>query len=589
MSRERLRFGDFELDPPAYELRRRGKPVDLERIPMDLLLLLVERRGDLVTRAEIIKKVWGSDVFLEGDTAINTAIGKVRHALRDSAEKPMYVQTVTGKGYRFIGSISGGTNIIREAARPRTRDSGSDPEIVLAVLPMEDFSGVPGDAYFVDGLTEEMIAALGRVNPQQLRVIARTSVMSYRHTTKPVGQIALELGVDYIVEGSVRRQGEQLRIVARLIGAASQSQLWNASYDRDARNFLGVQQELASSICRQIQIRLAPSAKPSPPTRSSAAYDLYLRGRYSWNQLSPPNLRRAIELFQAAVQEDPNYALAYAGIADAYAYLPLISDAAPWESWRQAKAAAERAWEIDPDSSETATSLGIVHFWLDWEWARAEAVLRHAVQLDGNNTMARRLLAHLLSQTGRHDEAVSQMEIGRRLDPFSSVMQAISAQFLFQARRYGEAGERAQAAITLDDNFWVAHLMLAQPLERLGESDAAIRECEKAFKLSGGNTHPLAVKAYILATTGQAAQAREIAKLMEKNSAERFVPAYNIALAYAGLGDHAATYQWLDRAFEERNVHVVFLTADPKWDSQRAHPCFVDLLQRAGIAGESPV
>ena len=455
--------------------------------------------------------------------------------------------------------------------------------------PWQDFSGIPGDAYFVDGLTEEMIAALGRANPRQLRVIARTSVMSYRHTTKPVGQIALELGVDYIVEGSVRRQGAQLRIVARLIGAANQSQLWTASYDRDARNFLGVQQELASSICGQIQIRLATTAKQSPPTRSAAAYDLYLRGRYSWNQLSPPNLRRAIELFQAAVQEDPNYTLAYAGMADAYAYLPLISDVAPRESWHPAKAAAERAWELDPESSEAATSLGIVHFWLDWDWARAEVVLRRAVQLDGNNTMARRLLAHLLSQTGRHDEAVSQMETGRRLDPFSPVMQAISAQFLFQARRYQEARERAQAAITLDDNLWVAHLMLAQPLERLGESDAAIRECEKAFKLSGGNTHPLAVKAYILSATGHTAQAREIAKLMEKNSAERFVPAYNIALAYAGLGDHAATYQWLDHAIEERNVHVVFLTADPKRDCQRAHPRFIDTLQRAGIAGKSPV
>ena len=331
MSRERLRFGDFELDPPAYELRRRGKPVKLERIPMDLLLLLVERRGELVTRAEIIENLWGRDVFLEGNTAINTAIGKVRHALRDSAEKPLYVQTVTGKGYRFIRSISGGTDILREEAQRRAKDSESDHEIVLAVLPMADLSGIAGDAYFVDGLTEEMIAALGRVNPRQLQVIARTSIMSYRHSTKPVGQIALELGVDYIVEGSVRRQGGQLRVVARLIAAANQSQLWNASYDRDTQNFLGVQQELASSICSQIQIRLATGsfAKQSPPTRSAAAYDLYLRGRYSWNQLSPPNLRRAIELFQAAVQEDPNYALAYAGIADGYAYLPLISDVAP--------------------------------------------------------------------------------------------------------------------------------------------------------------------------------------------------------------------------------------------------------------------
>ncbi len=589
MSREGLNFGDFELDPPAYQLRREGKPVKLERIPMDLLLLLVNRRGELVTRAEIIETLWGKGVFLEGDTAINTAVGKLRYALRDSPNKPKYVQTVTGKGYRFIAPVAPAAQLAMHSPPHGAADlAGASREIVLAVLPFDDLSGLSERDYFVDGLTEEMILALGRVNSQRLRVIARTSSMLYRQTTKPISQIARELGVQYLVEGSVRREGERLRIVAKLISAANQSQVWSASYDRNAENFLGVQQELAAAICGQIQGRLPRtiSAQSTRSTQSAPAYDHYLRGRHFWNHLTPPNLRRAIEFFQAAVNDDPDYALAYAGMADAYAYLPLTSDVPPLDYWTKAKAAAERAAQLDPASSEALTSRGIVCFWLDWEWAAAEDALRRALQLDANNTMAHRLLAHVLSQTSRHDQAVTQMQTGRRLDPFSPVMQAISAQFLFQARRYPEARERAQAALTLDESFWVAHVMLAQPLEQLGAHDDAIRECERAFKLSEGNTLPLSIKGYILATAGRRAEALELLRLMEESALHRYVPAYNIALVYAGLGDEAAVYRCLDRALDERNVHMVFLTADPKWDAYRSSRNFVSLLRRAGIAPE---
>ncbi len=486
---------------------------------MEFLLLLPTRRGELVTRAEIVERLWGKDVFLESDVGINTAVGKIRRALHESADKPVFIQTVTGKGYRFIAAVT----VVEEQEHPLAAGTSklTNGPFAFAVLPFEDLSSPPGQDYFAAGLTEETIAALGRVNPERMRVIARTSSMSYRHTTKPVKQIARELGVDYVLEGSVRREGDQLRIVARLIGASDQYQVWDAAYDRSATGFIGVQQELASAICGQVEVRLSPNraGKNVPQTCSAGAFDFYLRGRYCWNHLTPPNLHRAIELFQAAVDDDPGYAVAYAGLADTYAYLPLTIDVPPRDSWHKAQAAAERAVQIDPALSEAHTSLGIVNFWMGWDWTAAETSLRHALHLDANNVVAHRVLAHVLSQTGRHEEAIGQMKTGRELDPFSPVMQAISAQFLFQARRFEEAKERALSALAIDGNFWVAHMMLGQALERLHETDAAIDAADKAFKLSGGNTLPLALRGYTLATTGRRDEALQLARVMQANSA----------------------------------------------------------------------
>ena len=574
-----LRFGGFELDIPAYELRCGSQVVKMERLAMELLMFLVTRRDELVSRDQIVERLWGKNVFLDAEHGVNTAIRKVRQALGDDPAHPCFVQTTPGKGYRFIARVHQIDELEKEPGH-----------IMLAVLPFLNLSGNLSNDYLSDGLTEETIAHLGSMHPRRLGIIARTSSMAYKGSTKPARQIGAELQVDYLLESSVRREGKRVRITAQLIRVADESHLWAQNYDRDATDFIGLQQELASAICAQVKIQLSSdqSAKRlRSMTRNSAAYDLYLRGRYSWNQLTPPNLRRATELFQAAVEKDPDYAMAYAGMADAYAYLPLISDAAPRDYWSKAKAAAERAALINPELSESLTSLGIVHFWMDWDWGAAETALRRAVQLDGSNAMAHRLLAHVLSQMGRHDEAIGQMAAGRQLDPFSPVMQAISSQFLFQARRYPEARESAQAALTLDDNFWVAHVMLAQTLERMGKSEAAIRECDKAFKLSGGNTLPLAVKGYVLATSGQREAAIEIARLLETISADRFVPAYNIALVNAGMGSES-TFQWLDRACDEREVHLVFLTADPKWDTHRSDPRFEALLQRAGITSRPP-
>jgi TolB-like protein/Flp pilus assembly protein TadD len=575
-----IRFGGFELDLGAYALRRGSRTIKIERLAMELLQLLISRQGELVSRAEIVEKLWGKGVFLDDEHGVNTAIRKIRQALRDSTRRPRFIQTVPGKGYRFIA--------------PMRKVDAHDPQperIMLAVLPFVNLSEDVSDEYFSDGLTEEVISYLGAVFSQHLGVIARTSSMAYKASKKSAKLIGQELHVDYLLESGVRRQGAQLRITAQLIRVADETHLWAHTYDRKAQDVLELQHELALAIGRQIGGTLAQTTTANdglPSTRNAAAHDLYLRGRYFWNQLMPPNLRKAIECFQSAVERDPDYGLAYAGMADSYVYLPLISDVPPRDYWEKAKMAAERAVLVQPGISESNTSRGIVSFWMDWDWKQAEASLRRAVQLDASNTLAHRLLAHLLSQTGRHDEAIAQMEIGRRLDPFSPVMLAISAQYLFQARRYPEAVQRAKAALTLDDSLWVAHLMLAQPLERMGDYAVALRECETAFQMSGRNTHPLAVKGYILATTGRREVALDLVRLMQANSLESFVPAYNIALVHAGLGDDVACFDWLEKAVEQRNVHVVFLTMDPKWDQYRSDPRFEGLLKRAGIGRHSP-
>jgi TolB-like protein/Tfp pilus assembly protein PilF len=580
MSADLVKFGEFELDTGAYELRLAGRSLKLERIPMELLRLLVENRGALVTRQTIIERLWGKDVFLDTDNGINIAVRKVRQALEQDPQNPQLVQTVPGKGYRFAADITPPPSLAPDLSL------GTGPaRSMLAVLPFDNLTGDLEQEYFSDGLTEETISYLGQINPQCMGVIARTSSMAYKHTSKSVRQIGRELGVDYILESSVRREGERVRITTQLIRVKDQTHLWASSYDRRSPGFLDIQVELGKAIAQGVQIKLAApgSGVPRQHSQNPDAYDLYLRGRYYWNHLNPRNLSRAIEQFQAAVKEDPNYALAYSGLADSYSYLPLISDVRSQDYREKAKEAAEAAVGLNPNLSEGQTSMGIINFWLEWDWPSAEECFRRALELDGNNIAAHRVLSHVLSQTGRHEAAIFQMEMGRRLDPFSHVMQAISAQFFFQARRYEEAKEKARAAITLDDNFWVGHQMLAQALERLGEHEEALREADRAFKLSR-NTLPFALKTYVLAQTGRREEARAAVQLMRENSRHQFVPAFNIALAYAGLGEEIAMFEFLEKACEERNVHVVFLTADPKWDVHRKNVRFQSLLQRAGIA-----
>ncbi|MGH9646724.1 MAG: winged helix-turn-helix domain-containing protein, partial [Bryobacteraceae bacterium] len=400
MESARLKFGDYELNAASYELSRRGRQIKLERIPMELLMLLLERRGQLVTRDEIIEKLWGKNVFLDVDNSINTAIRKLRRILRDNARRPTYLLTVTGKGYRFVAPIH----------ELPARAEVTERRVMLAVLPFEDLSNNPGE-YFGDGLTEETISRLGQINPEQLGVIARTSSIVYKRTRKSISEIGRELGVDYILESSVRREGHQLRITSQLIRVKDQTHLWASSYDRDASRFLGVQSELGSAIAHQVKVRLIPLANVAATARTqdSGAYDLYLRGCYYWNQLTPPSIRRGIEYFHQAVTKDPGYALAYAGLADCYTMLPITCDAPALDILPKALAAANRAVELDDQLAEAHSAVGSIKLWMEWDWTGAESAFRRALALNSNYVTAHRYYGHLLSNLGRHAESAEQL------------------------------------------------------------------------------------------------------------------------------------------------------------------------------------
>lgn len=576
MATERLRLGDFELDVAGYKLTRRGRTIKLERIPMELLLLFVDRREQLVTREEIAERLWGG-VFLDVESGINTAILKLRRALKDDPRRPAFLHTVSGRGYRFTCPVS---------AVAEARDIPHPKRVMLAVLPFENLSANPEQEYFSDGLTEETICHLGRVNPEALGVIARTSSMAYKRTRKSIVEIGRELGVAFILESSVRQDGNQLRITSQLIRVQDQTHVWAANFDCDATGILSVQRELGMAITEQVQIKLMPQVGGfghSPFNMD--AYDLYLRGRYHWNQLTPAGIRRGLGYFMQVVSLDPNYAPAWSGIADCYSMLPITCDEPAMELLPKALAAARRAVELDEGLAEAYTSLGTVKVWMDWDWAGAEAAFRRALALNPSYVQTHRYYACLLSHTGRHDEAAAAMERARAVDPLSPIMHALSGHLRWHARDYKSAMKHLRDAETLNAGLWMIHTFLGRVHQSEGRMEESMAEFQRAFDLSGGgNTEPVAFRAHLQAVLGERAAAEQAVSTLVSLSVMKYVPPYNIAIVYAGLGDAENALHWLERGLEMRDVRLVFLLVDPRWDGLRQEPRFQKLSRALNLS-----
>jgi TolB-like protein/Tfp pilus assembly protein PilF len=430
-------------------------------------------------------------------------------------------------------------------------------------------------------LTEETIATLGQIDPSYLNVIGRTSVMAYKRTTKTAGEIGRELKVTYLIEGSLRAEAGRLRITSRLIRVRDQVQVWSASYDSEPSSMLAFQRELSMAIAEQVRLRLAPerlNALDRRQTRNAQAYDLYLRGRYLWHQLSPATTRRAAEHYTRATELDPDYALAWSGLADGFSASPINGDAPPLAVWPRAREAAAHALRSEPHLAEVQASVGFLKFWLDWDWRGAEAAFRKAIELDPRYPLPHRMLGILFSHLGRGEEAKPAIRRARELDPLLAVHHGLSAQVAFVGRDYEAAAQFAREAIAIDPEFWVGHLQLAQALEQMGEAEAAFDALEWAGRNSGGNSKVIALRGYLFGRLGRTAEAREVLNTLEAISRERFVPPYAMALVHAGLGEEREALEWLKRALEKHDVHLTFLPVDPKWDGFRENPGFVDLV-----------
>ena len=628
-----FRFGDFVLDVAAYELRRGGRRVRLERQPMDLLILLVGRRGQLVSRNDIVGALWAKDVFVDVENGVNTAIRKLRQALRDAPDTPAFIETVPGKGYRFIAAVevvpeagsSRPTAAAAAAAVPEPaigehpsgrrgsvrlvlgalglaaltgallwawhRPAESGTRVTIAVLPFETLNGDAETDYLASGLTEDTIVSLGRIDPERVSVIGRTSMIAYRGTTKSLAEIGRELGVDYLVESSLRAESSHLRITARLIRVRDQVQIWSDSFDSSTSSILGLQQEISSAIAEQVRTRLSPGRQRAVArrhTQNAEAYDFFLRGRHFLSQRSPEAMQRAIDSFQRATAADPAYSLGWANLAMAYGTSPINSDVDPRRVFPHARDAALRAVAANPDVAEAQHALGHVKWAFEWDWPAAEAAFRRAIELDPSYSLVHLILAHLLSQTGRHAEAEPFVRRARELDPLNPLSYALSSQVAFQARDYAGALQHANRAVAIDQEFWIGHQMRGQALEELGDHDLALKALATAARLSGQNSKAISLTGYILGRSGRTADARDLLGALEMASRQRYVPPYALALVHAGLGDADAAFEWLDRAYAARDVHLMFLTVDVKWDRYRADPRFGDLLARCGFTTVGP-
>jgi TolB-like protein/Tfp pilus assembly protein PilF len=454
----------------------------------------------------------------------------------------------------------------------------------LAVLPLESLSNDPSQDYFADGMTDELISDLGQISA--LRVISRTSVMTYKHARKPLPQIARELNVDAVVEGTVLRSGDQVRITAQLIEASTDKHLWSQSYQGELRDTLALQSKVAGAIAEQIRINLNPQEQAALKTTkvvNPQAYESYLKGRYFWNKRTADGLKVALAYFNEAIDEDPKYAQAYSGLADTYALLGDWQYAVmtPKEAFPKAKAAAIKALELDSALGEAHNSLAFCFDAFDWDLDSAEKEFRQAIELNPGYATAHHWYAWHLSVLGRNDEAIAEMRKAESLDPLSLIINADLAVLLVIAHFYDESMRQSRKTIEMDPSFALAHNQLAQAYLKKHMDEEAVAELQKAVQLSGGSPTCIASLARAYAASGKRSEALKLLSDLKKHSVPSYSNASEISVIYAALGDQDQAMNWLEKGYEERFNPSVLLR--PGFDPLRSDPRFQDLVRRIGL------
>ena len=630
----RLSFGVFDVDLRTGELRKHGFRIRLQQQPFQVLALLLERPGDVVSREELQQKLWPANTFVDFDHGLNKAINKIREALGDSADAPRFVETVARRGYRFIADVRvAGAAAMVPAAAAATLDApaaitapdppppspASSPTTVgrrwwtwaiaavsvsalagavavwradrahapirsVAVLPLESLSADPSQDYFADGMTDELITDLGQISA--LRVISRTSSMAYKGTRKPLPQIARELNVDAVVEGTVLRSGDQVRITAQLIDGASDRHLWSQSYQGELRNTLALQNDVARAIADQVRVTVNPqeqAALRGGVQVDPAAYESYLKGRYFWNKRTANGLSTALAYFNQAIEQDPGYARAYSGLADTYALLGDWQYAVmtPNEALPKAKAAAMKAVALDPTLGEAHNSLAFCLDGFDWNFSEAGREFERAIVLNPGYATAHHWYAWHLALGRRYDEALVEMRKAQNLDPLSLVINADLAELLALAHAYDASIQQSRKTLELDPGFGLAHNHLGQAYLQKQMNRQAIEELQKAVTLSGGAATCVANLARAYVAAGRKADAAALLADLRTRSSALHTYAPEIAVIYTALGDADEAMTWLERGAAERFNPGVLLR--PGFDPLRGDPRFVELLRRVGL------
>jgi len=571
-----IRFGFFEVDTRSGELRRQGSKVNLQEQPFRALVLLLERPGEVVTREELNKRLWPENTFVDFERGLNKAINKLRAALRDNAEKPCFIETLPQHGYRFIAPVENPPSV-----RDRFRAQHPPRIDSLAVLPLENLSGDPAQEYFSDGLTEELICAVARI--ASLRVISRTSVMPYKGARKSLPAIAKELRVDAIVEGSVARSDQKVRITAQLIYAPDDRHLWSGRYERELFDILQLQAEIAQDIASQIHKLVDPGQPPSAPARKvhPQAYEACLKGIFFRDKMTPADLAKSTAYFTQAINLDPGYAQAYANLSQAQFYLGLFGMGPASEMFPKAKASAVKALELDETVAAAHNALAAVHILYEWDWAGAEAECLRALQLSPNDSVTHVHLADYMSIQERHDEAIAEFKLALELDPISCMYIGFFGLILYRARRFDEAIAQCHKALEINPNYANALWFLALSLEQKGQLAESIEKFEKAFSLGAGPPcRALLGRAYALA--GERAKAESILEELKTLSHQQYISPFDIAVVYAGLGDLTSTFQLLEQAYQQRVFRIIELTF-PMFDNLRPDPRWQDLVRRIGL------
>jgi TolB-like protein/tetratricopeptide (TPR) repeat protein len=563
----RVRFGPFELDLESGDLARDGNPVRLEPQPLKVLLLLASRAGRVVSRQEIQTQVWRDDTFVDFNQGLNYCIRQIRLTLGDSAGSPRFIETLPRRGYRLV-------------ARLETRGAG---RVLLAVLPFENLSGEVEQEFFSDGLTEEMISQLGRLNPEQLGVIARTSAMRYKHAGKTIDVIARELGVSYVLEGSVRQAGNRIRVTAQLVQVTDQTPVWTHTFERSLGDILALQSDVAHAIATQIGITLSPHAAgrlAEPRTVQSAAYEAYLKGRYYWKRRSRNALQTSVQYFKQAIEIDSGYAPAYAGLADVcltqmdHNYLP------PREAFGLADEALGNALRLDDTLAEPHTSLGHLRLH-QLDWLNAERAFARSIALNGGYDAAHFYLSNLLAALGRFDEAVAAATRAIEFDPMTANARGNRVFILYLARRYDEAIREGTETLDMDPTYTPLHYHLGLSYAQQGAYDRALDAFTRIRRSSPNPAATvLAAIGYTQARAGQRPAALEALHSLEAMSASEYVSPYGAALLHLALGDKDRACALLTSACEEYSSFTPFLGVDPRLDELRTDERFLALVAR---------